>query len=159
MSKTLTLCMILLVVLLGMAFVSSRSTLDRVDSGVVLKPSPAAPAGINGSGPSGGPSSDAGVFQANGPYRVKLSEVQVGFVPDLHVVAPPADMPISDAEAELLRQKAMLMAPDNDIQVATSAPATLAPTLGVSFEALDAEDSNSSGVSTPRCWQISTRWA
>jgi hypothetical protein len=58
-------------------------------------------------------------------------------------------MPISDAEAELLRQKAMLMAPDSDIQIATSAPATLAPALGVSFEAMDAEDSNSSGVSTP----------
>jgi len=149
MSKTLTLFVILLVALLGLAFVSSRSMQDRAESGVVLKPSPASPAGIRGSGPSGGPSSDAGIFQANGPYRVRLSEVQTGFVPNLNVVAPPADMPISDAEAELLRQKAMLMPPDSDIQIATSAPASLAPTLGVSFQGLDAEDSNSSGVSTP----------
>ena len=150
MSKNLSLCITLLVLGLSLALASSRSMHDRVDSDVALKPSPASPAGINGSGPSGGPSSDAGIFQANGPYRVRLSEVQTGFVPNLNVVAPPADMPISDAEAELLRQKAMLMPPDSDIQIATSAPASLAPTLGVSFLGLDAEDSNTGGgVSTP----------
>ena len=150
MIKNLALCTALLTLFLSLALASSRSIHDRADPGVALRPSPASPAGINGSGPSGGPSSDEGIFQANGPYRVRLSEVQNGFVPDLNVVAPPADMPISEAEAELLRQQAMRMAPDSDIQIATSAPATLAPTLGVSFEAMDAEDSNSGGgVSTP----------
>lgn len=151
MNKNLVICMTLLVLILCLALVSSRSIQHR-DAEVALKPGPASPAGIKGSGPGGGPSgpsSDRGVFQANGPTRVNLSQVQTGFVPDLNVVIPPPAMPISEAEAEQLRQKAMLLSPDSDIQIATSGPSALAPTAGVSFEALDAGECCGGSVNTP----------
>jgi hypothetical protein len=149
MNKTLTLCMILLTLLLGLAHHSSRSLQGRDTASASLRPAAAAPAGFRGSGPSGGSTGDTGLFQANGPYRVRLSRVPTGPVPDLHVVIPPPDMPISEAEAERLRLQAMLLPPNQNIQIATSAPSILAPTLGVSFEAIDAEECCSSGVNTP----------
>jgi len=149
MSKNLALCMTLLVLGLSLAFASSRSIQHRAASEVSLRPGPASPAGINGSGPSGGPSSDEGVFQANGPTRVTLSTVRTGFVPDVNVVIPPPDMPISEAQAERLRQKAMLMPPDSDIQIATTAPSTLALTAGGSFDAIDAGECCGGSTNTP----------
>ncbi len=152
MTKNLALCMTLLVLVLTLAFVSSQAMQQPTDPEVALKPSPASPAGANGSGPAGGPSgssSDRGVFQANGPIRVNLHEVPTGFVPDLNVVIPPPAMPISEAEAERLRQQALLLAPDSDIQIATTGPSTLAPTAGVSFDAIDAGECCTSGTNTP----------
>jgi len=144
--------MTLLVLVLSLAFISSRAMQNPTTPAVALRPSPASPAGIGGSGPGGGPSgssSDRGVFQANGPTRVNLHEVQTGFVPDLNVVIPPPAMPISQAEAERLRQQALLLAPDSDIQIATTGPSTLAPTAGVSFDAIDAGECCTSGTNTP----------
>ncbi|MGB5159863.1 MAG: hypothetical protein WBP10_07680 [Thermoanaerobaculia bacterium] len=151
MNKNLVLCMTLLVLILCLALVSSRSIQHR-DAEVALKPAPASPAGLNGSGLGGGPSgpaSDRGVFQANGPTRVNLNQVQTAFVPDLNVLIPPPAMPISEAQAEHLRQKAMLMPPDSDIQIASSGPSTLAPAPGVSFEALDAGECCGGSTNTP----------
>jgi len=151
MIKNLALILTLLLLVLSLAYSSARSIQDKTTSSAALKPAPAAPAGINGSGPGGpsGFSADSSVFQATGPTRVDLRDVRTGVFPDLNVVIPPPDMPISRAEAELLRQKAMLMPPDSDIQIATSGPSPLGPTLDASFEAIDAGECCGGSTNTP----------